>query len=161
MDSSESDASPHASPSPDTVPPLALIRSTYTAGWIPSEVVRRHAGAALLHGMFETPLLRPVVVFVPTETFWQIARSQPTQRILEAASFWRFFRLQPWGPDYRRAWELQCNLERDGLATVTGFDGHPVQFTLTRQMIREALHTEGISLPEGNLATYEKKMVTS
>ena len=28
-------------------------------------------------------------------------------------------------------------------------------------MIREALHTEGISLPEGNLATYEKKMVTS
>ena len=83
------------------------------------------------------------------------------QRILEAASFWRFFRLQPWGLDYRRAWELQCSLERDGLATITGFDGHPMQFTLTRQMIREALHTEGISLPEGNLAPVEKKMVTS
>ena len=47
------------------------------------------------------------------------------------------------------------------MATITGFDGHPVQFTLTRQMIREALHTEGISLPKGNLATFEKKMVTS
>ena len=42
-----------------------------------------------------------------------------------------------------------------------GVYGHPVQFTLTRQMIREALHTGGASLPEGNLATYEKKMVTS
>ena len=150
--SSESDISLHKSPSPDTVPPLALIKSTYTVGWVPSEIVHRHARAALLHGMFETPQQRPVVVFVPTEAFWQIARSQPTQRILEAASFWRFFRLQPWGPDYRQAWELQCSLERDGLATMTGFDGHPVQFTLTCQMIREALHTSGASLPEDNLA---------
>ena len=99
-----------------------------------------------------------MVVFVPTEAFWQIARSQ---RILKAASFWRFFRLHPWGPDYRRAWELQCSLERDGLATITEFDGHPVQFTLTCQMIREVLHTGGALLPEGNLALYEKKMVTS
>ena len=97
--SSESDVSPHSSPSPDTVPPLALIRCTYTAGWIPSEIVRRHAGAALLHGIFEMPQQRPVVVFVPTEAFWQIARSQPTQRILETASFWRFFKLRPWGLD--------------------------------------------------------------
>ena len=47
------------------------------------------------------------------------------------------------------------------MTTVTGFDGHPVQFTLTCQMIREALHTGGASLPKGNLAPYEKKMVTS
>ena len=129
------DISLHQSPSPDIVPPLTLIRSTYTAGWVPSKIVRRHAGAALLHGMFETPQQRLVVVFVPTEAFWQIARSQPTQRILEAASFWRFFRLRPWGLDYRHAWELQCSLDRDGLAMITGFDGHPVQFTPTRQII--------------------------
>ena len=102
-----------------------------------------------------------MVVFIPTEAFWQIAWSQPTQRILKAASFWRFFRLQPWGPDYKRAWELQCSLERDGLATVIGFDGHPIKFTLTHQMIRETLHIGGASLLEGDLAPYEKKMVTS
>ena len=102
----ESDVSLHQSPSLDTVPPLSLIRSTYTAGWVPLEIVRRHARATLLHGVFETPQERLVVVFVPIKAYSQIARSQPTQQILEAASFWRFFRLRPWGPDYKQAWEL-------------------------------------------------------
>ena len=52
-------------------------------------------------------------------------------------------------------------MKRDGLATVTGFDGHPVQFTLTCQMVQEALHTGGALLLEGSLAQFEKKMVTS
>ena len=108
------------------IPPLQLIRSTYTVGWVPPKIVQRHAGVALLHKMFEIPQQGPVVVFVPTEAYWQIARSQPTQRILEATSFWRFFKLRPWGLDYKRAWELECSLERDGLATITWFDGHPI-----------------------------------
>ena len=67
--SSISNDSLHQSPSLDIVPPLSLIRSTYTAGWVPPKIVLRHAGAALLHGMFETPQQRPVVVFVPTEAY--------------------------------------------------------------------------------------------
>ena len=68
--SSEFDVSLHQSPSPDTVPPLSLIRSTYTAQWVPPEIVSKHARAALLHGIFETPQQRPVIVFVPTEAYW-------------------------------------------------------------------------------------------
>ena len=101
--SSEFDVSLHPSPSPDTVPLLSLIKSTYTAGWVPLEIMRRHTEVALLHGIFETPQQRPVVFFVPTKAYWQIGKSQPTQQILEAASFWRFFRLRPWGPDYRQS----------------------------------------------------------
>ena len=162
MDStSEFDVSSYHSPSPDLVPSLELTRITYTTGWVLPKIVQRHAGAALLHGFFETPKQRQVVVFVPTKEYWQIVKSQLTQRILQVASFWCFFRLKPRGPDYRRAWELQCSLERDGQATMIGFYGHPLQFTITRQMVREALHTSGVSIQEGNLAPYEKKTVTS
>ena len=162
MDSdSDSDVSSHASPSSDHVPAVPLLRCSYTVGWVPADVVQLHAGAALLNGVFETPQQRPVMVFVPTEPFWQMARSQPTQKILEAANFWRFFKLKPWGPDYRRAWEFQCSLKRSSQATVTGFDGHPIQFTVTKQMIRQALHTTGMALPEGNFATHEKQLVMS
>ena len=158
---STSNVSSHDSPSPDQVPPIHLVRSSYTVGWVPHDVVRRHAGAALLNAVFETPQQRPVVVYVPTEAYWELTRSQPTLDILKSASLWRFFRLNPWGPDYRRAWELQCSLQRNGDAKITGFDKHPVQFTLTRQMVREALHTSGVSLPQGNLTPGEKGIVTA
>ena len=142
---SMSNVSSHESPSPDHVPPIHLVRPSYTVGWVPHDIIRRHAGAALFNTVFEMPQQRPVVVFVPTEAYWELTRSQPTQKILKATSLWRFFRLNPWGPDYRRAWELQCSLQRNGNAEVTGFDEHLVQITVIRQMVREALHTTGVS----------------
>ena len=83
---SMSDVSSHKSPSPDYVPPIHLVRTSYTVGWVPHDIVRQHAGAALLNPVFETPQQRPVVVFVPTEAYWELTRSQPTQEILKAAS---------------------------------------------------------------------------
>lgn len=135
------------------------MRSSYTTQWVPQDVVNRHAGAALLNTFFETPDQRPVVVYVPTEAYWELARVRQTRQILQAASLWRFFRLPPWGPDYRRAWELQCTL-KDGRAEVTGLDGHLEQIIVTREVVRAALHTNGITLPQGNLSPGEKGVVT-
>ena len=87
------------------------------------------------------------------------SKSSADTEILQAASLWRFFRLSPWGPDYRRAWELQNTL-RDGRAEVTGFDGHMVQILVDRDTVREALHTTGLTLPQGNLSPGEKGVVT-
>ena len=65
----EFDVSSHHSPSLDLVPPIQLIKSTYTMGWVPTNKVQRHAGVALLHKMFEMPQQRPMVVFVPIEAY--------------------------------------------------------------------------------------------
>ena len=99
MDSdTDTDVLAHPSPSPNHVPAVQIVRSVYTIGWVPADVMQRHAGAALFSGIFETPQQRPVITFVPTEPFWDLAKSQPTNKVLKAASFWRFFKLKPWGP---------------------------------------------------------------
>ena len=159
--STASDVSSHTSTSPDHVPPIHLVRSSYTTQWVPQDVVRRHAGAALLNSIFETPDERMVVVYVPTEAYWELTRERQTKKVLKAASLWRFFRLKPWGPDYRRAWELQCSLTREGRAEITGFDGHLTQIVVDRDTIRAALHTTGLTLPQGNLTPGEKGVVTN
>ena len=100
-------------------------------------------------------------MYVPIEAFWKLSRERQTKDILKAASLWIFFRLSPWGPDYKRAWELQCSLQRDGRAEITGFDDHITQIIVDRQTIREALHTTGISLSQGNLTPGEKGIVTA
>lgn len=67
------------------MPPLQLVRSSYTTQWVPQDLVRRHAGAAILNSVFHTAEERVVVVYVPTEAYWELARERQTRRILQAA----------------------------------------------------------------------------
>lgn len=101
---------------------------------------------------------------------WSLYIPKPTGRWQDPRPHRRFSRQQvfgdsfassrTWGPEYKRAWEFQCSLDRSRQAEVTDFDGHPIQFTVTKQMVHEALHTKGLFLPERNLTHSEKAIVT-
>lgn len=74
-----------------------------------------------------------------------------------------YFKLKPWGPDLRRAWELVSSIDKDGSTLITDFDGHQVQVLITLPLIREALHLgmHGIPISLGNLFGQEKAVVST
>lgn len=118
-------------------------------------------GAALLHTYFINKDGQKVLIYVPTEAMWQLARSQQVKRILAMSNLWRFFKLTPWGPDYQRAWELKKTLNKPGQATLTGFDGNPVQVTITPRTVKEALYLDvGVILSLGNITKTDKHLVS-
>ena len=145
----------------DLIPHLPMIDPCNATMWV-SEIDMSAAGARLLHTYFPDKKGREILTYVSTKKFFELHKELAAREIFKTANMAGYFKLKPWDPDLRRAWELVRFINKTGAAIITDFDGHQVQVNISPKVFRDALHIghQGIFLPLGNLTASERRAVS-
>ena len=135
-----------------------MIDPCYATMWV-SERDMTAAGARLLHTYFLDEKGWEILTYVPTKNFFALHKDAAARKIFKTANMAGYFKLKPWGPDLRRAWELVRSIDKTSATTITNFDGHQVQVNISPKVISNALHIghQGIFLPLANLISVREK----
>lgn len=134
MSSSSED---EGSPDPlqqDLVPPLLMIDPCYALMWIPKADMAA-VGAWLLHTYFLDEQQREIITYISTKKFFELHRDPTARKIFKTGNMAGYFKLRPWGPDLRRAWDLVHSIKKTGAALITDFDGTQLQVNISPKLI--------------------------
>ena len=116
------------------MPPLLMIDPCYALMWIPDADMAA-VGARLLHTYCLDEQQREILTYIPTKKFFELHRDPTARKIFKTANMANYFKLQPWGPDLRRAWELVRSIDKIGAALITDFDGTQLQVSISPKLI--------------------------
>ena len=74
------------------------------------------------------------------DSFFALHQAEPNMQVFRQVGLDGYFRLEPWGVDVQRAYELMTTINSDGVATLSMPEGETVQVQISEDLISEALH---------------------
>ena len=125
--------------------PFTVYIENFTDKCFVDEAILIAHGVGIQRVFFDNERGEQVLAHVPTAQFFALHTLNPRDMDLwDHMNLWGFFELPPWGPDYMRAYQAMSTITDHDDCTITNLQGRRVAVTLTRALVREALH-----LPSG------------
>lgn len=85
------------------------------------------------------------------DNFWAMQTHNDLIEFFYRMGLGRFFSLQPWGIDVKRAWQLMTSIEEDGIAHIEDMQNNVITVKITTNLIAEALF-----MPRGSISLTTK-----
>ena len=125
--------------------PFTVYTENFTDKCFVDDAILRAHGVGILRVFFENERREEVLAHVPTAQFFALHTLNPRDMDLwDHMNLRGFFKLTPWGADYMRAYQALSTIIDTNECTITNLHERRVTLTLTRGLVREALH-----LPSG------------
>lgn len=104
------------------------------------QVALEAADSCIFKGKFKDKDQKTVGTVILPDIFFDFNKAPGVIEVFEKVGLDGYFKLDLWGVDTQRAYELMTTIDEDGVATLTSKSGEATQVQIFEDLIIEALH---------------------